>query len=182
MQLRIEAVTLRHEDVRRIYLDAFPKEERMPFPMMVAMSKLWNTQFLGFYDGDVLCGFAYLALDRELVFIMFLAVDRSLRSKGFGSAILEEVRRRSPGKKAIVSIELCDEDAPDIEIRKRRKAFYLRNGYGETGFLIKLGGVTQELLVANGAFVKKEFRAFFARYSNDVMWPKIWQGENKGIG
>ena len=34
--------------VKEIYFDSFPKNERMPFPMMVAMSKLWNTEFLGF--------------------------------------------------------------------------------------------------------------------------------------
>ena len=36
----------------------------------VAMSKLWHTDFLEFYDGDTLCGFVYLAHSRKLVFIM----------------------------------------------------------------------------------------------------------------
>ncbi len=52
MQLGIEKVKLSNRDIKRIYFDAFPKSERMPFFMMVAMSKLWNTQFLSFYDGD----------------------------------------------------------------------------------------------------------------------------------
>ena len=55
-----------------MYLEAFPSEERMPFPAMVAMSKLWHTDFLEFYDSDTLCGFVYLAHCRKLVFIMFL--------------------------------------------------------------------------------------------------------------
>ena len=44
MRLEIQNVKMRSTAIRRIYLEAFPKRERMPFPMMVAMSKLWNTQ------------------------------------------------------------------------------------------------------------------------------------------
>lgn len=175
MQLRTEKVKLNSRQVKRIYFEAFPKKERMPFPMMVAMSKLWNTQFLSFYDGDTLCGFVYLAKSRQVVFVMFFAVDQSLRSKGYGSAILQELRQRFPDKKIIITIEPCDEGACDLALRKRRKAFYLRNGYRETGYRIRLSGVTQEIIIANGAFSKGQFRLFFAAYSNGTMWPRIWK-------
>ncbi len=59
MRLEIQNVKMRSTAIRRIYLEAFPKRERMPFPMMVAMSKLWNTQFFGFYHNSIPCGFTY---------------------------------------------------------------------------------------------------------------------------
>ena len=40
MQLKSQKVKLKNKDVKKIYFDAFPKNERMPCPMMVAMSKL----------------------------------------------------------------------------------------------------------------------------------------------
>lgn len=172
--LRTVNVTLNH-DVKNIYFEAFPKEERMPFPLMVAMSKLWNTNFWAFYDDDTLCGFVYIATNRKLAFIMFFAIDKLLRSKGYGGTILQEIQKKYPNKKIIVSIEPCDNSAPDIENRTRRKAFYLRNGYTETGYKIKLSGVVQDILITNGEFSKKEFRSFFAFYSNGIMWPKIWK-------
>lgn len=175
MQLDIKKVKLSSHNVKRIYFDAFPKNERMPFFLMFVMSKLWNTQFLGFYDGDTPCGFAYFAVNRKLLFLMFLAVDESLRSNGYGSAILKAIRNRYPDKKLIVSIEPCEDTSPDIEIRKRRKAFYRRNGYSETGYRIKLSGVVQDVLIANGEFRKTEFRLFFILYSNGTVWPKIWR-------
>lgn len=147
----------------------------MLFPLMVAMSKLWNTQFGSFYDNNTLCGFVYLAHSRKIVFVMFFAVERSLRSKGYGSAILREIQSRYPDKKIIISIESCDESAPDIVLRKRRKGFYLRNGYRETGYFMKLNGVVQEIIITNGEFIKREFRLFFALYSNGIMWPRIWK-------
>lgn len=57
MGLRIQKVKIRNTEIKRIYFEAFPKRERMPFLMMVVMSKLWNTQFFGFYDGEIPCGF-----------------------------------------------------------------------------------------------------------------------------
>ena len=173
--MNVKKVKLGHSDVKRIYFESFPKSERMPFPLMVAMSKLWNTDFLGFYEEDTLCGFIYLAHNRKIVFVMFFAVDAALRSKGFGSAILQEIQKNYPTKKIIISIEPCDETAPDIEIRKKRKAFYLRNGYKETGYMIKLAGVVQEIIIANGEFNKSQFKRFFVLYSNGTMWPRIWK-------
>ena len=149
----------------------------MPFPAMVVMSKLWHTDFLEYYDGDTICGFVYLAHNRKLVFIMFLAVDEVLRSKGYGSAILHEIQSRYSDKKMIVSIEPCDVAASDLTLRVRRKAFYSRNGYRETGYRMRLSGVEQEILVCNGEFDKGEFRLFFALYSNGTVWPKIWRQE-----
>ena len=173
--MNVKKVKLGHSDVKRIYFESFPKSERMPFPLMVAMSKLWNTDFLGFYEEDTLCGFIYLAHNRKIVFVMFFAVDAALRSKGFGSAILQEIQKKYPAKKIIIPIEPCDETAPDIEIRKKRKAFYLRNGYKETGYMIKLAGVVQEIIIANGEFNKSQFKRFFVLYSNGTMWPRIWK-------
>lgn len=69
--MQIQKVKLGSSDVKEIYFDSFPKNERMPFPMMVVMSKLWNTEFLAFYDNDKLCGFIYLAHNRKVVFVMF---------------------------------------------------------------------------------------------------------------
>lgn len=181
MQIRMEKVRLNSTDIKRIYFEAFPKRERMPFPLMVAMSKLWNTQFFGFYDGDVPYGYIYLASIGKIVFVMFFAVDKRLRSKGYGSSILQQLKNEYPDKKIIISIEPCDDSAPDIALRKRRKSFYMQNGYKETGYMMKLNGVVQEIIITNGTFVKREFRSFFAIYSNGIMWPKIWEQQRNHV-
>ncbi len=174
MQLEMRKVKLNSPEIKRIYFEAFPPKERMPFPMMVGMSKLWNTEFLGFYDEGLPLGLAYFAFNRKMVFLMFLAVDQSFRSKGYGSAVLEQIKRKYSGQKIVVSIEPCWENTEDREVRKRRKAFYLQNGYLETGYLMKLNGVTQEILIANGAFAKKEFCRFLFAYSFGSLYPKLW--------
>ena len=61
----------RKNEIKQLYETAFPKTERMPFPLMLIMSCLWHTEFLAYYDEDVLCGIAYMASLRKQTFIMF---------------------------------------------------------------------------------------------------------------
>ncbi len=167
------------QEIKAIYTSAFPKKDRMPFWMMILMSYLWNTEFLAFYNGNVLCGFAYMASIEKITFVMFFAVPENLRSKGYGSQILTEIQSLHPKNKIIISIEPCDENAEDIELRLRRKRFYLKNGYSETEYFIKLGGKKQEVIIKNGVFKKREFKLFFMLYSNFTIIPKIWSEKEK---
>ena len=152
-------------------------KEQMPFWMMLLLSKMSSTKFWEFYEGDRVCGLAYLAAVENLVFLMFLAVDPACRSRGYGGRILEEIAVRFPQSKLVVSIERCAEGAENLEQRKRRKRFYRQNGYAETGFLVELSDVEQEILIKNGAFSPEEFAAFFKAYSNGTMKPRIWKAE-----
>lgn len=178
--MKIEKVIIskNKKNIKELYLSSFPKEERMPFIMMLLMSCLWNTEFLAFYDEDKLCGIIYLAVLRKQTFIMFFAVDEKLRSHGYGSRILDEVEKLYPKNQLIVSIEPCFENVENIEQKLRRKKFYLRNGYVETGYFMKLAGQKQEILIKNGMFDKRQFRIFFALYSCGVVMPKLWKEES----
>lgn len=164
-------------EVKEIYITSFPKEERMPFALMMMMSCLWNTQFLAFYDKETLCGLVYMATLGRQTFIMFFAVDAKLRSKGYGSSILNEIQSLHPKNKIIVSIEPCNESAENIEQRLKRKNFYIRNGYQETGYLMTLSGQVQEIIIKNGTFNKWKFMIFFILYSCCTVIPKIWKAK-----
>lgn len=175
MELRVENVTRKSKRVKQIYIDSFPKEERMPFWLMILMAKRKNTDFLAFYDKDILCGLSYIAIENGLAFIMFLAVDKTIRSKGYGSQILERIQSIYPNHKIIVSIEPCDPNVKDIQQRLKRKKFYIKNGYEETGYFIELEKIKQEILIKKGEFKPEEFTNFFKKYSNGSMNPKIWK-------
>jgi len=178
MDLRVEYVTGRSkekEKIKEIYTSSFLKEDRIPFWLMLIMAKMKNTEFISFHDKDTLCGFVYMATVQDLTFVMFLAVDENIRSKGYGSGILEKIQSIHPYSKIIISIERCDKDAKDIEQRLRRKKFYVNNGYIETGYLVEISKKKQEILIKNGEFDKNEFSLFFKKYSNGTMKPKLWR-------
>ncbi len=47
---RLEKVSGRSRPiVKEIYISSFPKEERMPFWLMLLMGKLWNTKYPKFW-------------------------------------------------------------------------------------------------------------------------------------
>lgn len=123
MNLKIKKVKLSNKDVKRIYFDSFPKKERIPFPIMILLSKITHTDFLAFYDKNILSGFVYLSAIENITFIMFFTVDKNVRSKGYGSKILEEVQSLYPNNKIVISIERCDVEAPNLNDRIRRKNF-----------------------------------------------------------
>lgn len=177
--MRIEKVrrSRRKKEIAAIYKDSFPKEERMPFPMMVMMSLFWNTQFLAFYDNEKLCGLVYMAVLGKQTFIMFFAVDAKLRSNGYGGSILKEIQAMYPENQVIVSIEPCFKDTDNIEQRLKRKNFYIRKCFQETDYWMKLAGQTQEILIKNGTFHKWRFRIALALYSCGAAIPKIWKQE-----
>lgn len=177
MNLEVKKVKLSNKNVKKIYIDSFRKEERMSFFMMVLLTKITPTEFLAFYDNSQLCGFTYLSTIKNITFIMFLAVDKNLRSKGYGSKILEKIQERYPNQKIVISIERCDVDATNKKDRIRRKKFYLKSGYIDTGYFIELSKIEQELIIKNGVFDKEELYNFFVKYSNGVMKPRIWKKE-----
>lgn len=161
--------------VREIYLASFPREERMPFFLMCLLAKMPQTQFLAFREGEQVCGFAYMAVLDGMEFLLFLAVDPALRSRGYGSAILREIAALYPDCKRLVSIERCGAPADNAAQRLRRRQFYLRNGYAQTGYLVELSGQKQEILLQNGDFDPEECFAFFQKYSNGAMRPPVFR-------
>ena len=64
-----------------------------------------------------------MAAKDDLAFIMFFAVDKNIRSKGYGSEILSKVQSIYPDNKIIVSIDICDMDAETSMIGSEENIF-----------------------------------------------------------
>ena len=124
MGITMEPVSKYRRQVKWIYFDSFPKKDRMPYWMLLLMAKMNHTEFRAFCDQGRVCGFSYFAAVGKITFIMFLAVDSKLRSKGCGSLMLKEIQSLYPENKVIVSIERCDKTVENLEQRLRRKEFY----------------------------------------------------------
>ena len=176
-KLKVKWVGLSNKEVRRIYHDAFRPSERMPMFMMVFMSLFGNTRFEAFYDSGTLCGFLYYAFGMKQIFLMFFAVDKTLRGRGYGKEMLDSVANRFPNKVIITSIG--DDTGDDAETVCGRRSFYEKCGFAPSGYNIRMNGITEEVLTRNGEFSKSRFRTFMALYSFGTQWPKIWKREDK---
>ena len=125
----------------------FPEKDRMPYWMLLLMAKMNHTEFRAFCDQGRVCGFSYFAAVGKITFIMFLAVDSKLRSKGMRQLDAKGDTIPYPENKVIVSIERCDKTVENLEQRLRRKRFYEKNGFLSTGCLLELSKEQQEVLV-----------------------------------
>ncbi|MCS4487812.1 GNAT family N-acetyltransferase [Streptococcus sp. SQ9-PEA] len=131
-QVRLFSKTYRQ--VKKLYEQAFPAYERLPYLPLILLSARRNTHFTAYYDEEKFCGFTYSVESEETVYILFLAVNATYRGKGYGSAILEDCKQLSKGRALVLTIEPLDSDADNYEERIKRLAFYERNGFKETPY------------------------------------------------
>jgi GNAT superfamily N-acetyltransferase len=142
--MELHAVDLNHaldllQQAKALYHSAFPKEERLPWWLLRLNACRQGIDLTAFTDGDVFCGFTASVTVEDLHFLLFFAIDDGLRGKGYGSAILQKLQKEH--KTVVLNVELLDPAADNFGQRKRRFAFYRRNGFYDTGYHVwEVGG------------------------------------------
>lgn len=137
MNLTIKEIHRRnadYSDIESLKRRAFPPIEQVPTWLLLLLALRSSVNDRAFYDGKEFCGFLYTAETDKMIFVLFLAVNDKLRSKGYGTAILNWLKENSSGKDISLNIENPYEKADNCEQRLRRKEFYLRNGFHLTGY------------------------------------------------
>lgn len=138
-QLKQRAVrfgTKAYRDVKALYMQAFPEEERIPFVPLTLNSYRRDVTFRAFYDeqGDNFAGLLYSVMGDDAAYALFLAVNPQMRSKGYGSQILSTLKAEAGNRAVFLDIEPVVKRAENYEQRVQRLRFYERNGFNYTGF------------------------------------------------
>lgn len=124
-----------YKQVNQIYEKSFPLQER--YINLNKMIKSSNTELYCLIDKEIVLGFIYLIYYKDMIFLLYLAINTEIRSKGYGSYLLKWCLRKYKDKKIYLNIEEVKEDFEDYEIRKRRLDFYLKNGFFLTKYISK---------------------------------------------
>ena len=122
-------------ELRQLYETAFPEGEQIPYDELIQLLELMDIDYTAYYEGDMLVGLTMVLRLPRYNWGWYFAVREELRGKGYGqgilTAVLDKYRTEHP---FIIDIESpMQPDAPNPEQRKRRHAFYLRNGPRDTG-------------------------------------------------
>ena len=122
-------------------------------------------EMLALVDEDEFAGLAINLIDEEQnrALLDYYAIAPEKRNGGYGSKGLEVLLERFKNYKYIFEIETQDEKAENAQDRKRRKAFYLRNGLKETGLFAHVYGTDFELLTPDGSLTYDEYTGFLER-------------------
>ena len=123
-----------YRSIVALYEDAFPAQERMAPWMLRLLARRSCCDFRAFYDEGELCSVAYTVSTPRLIYLLYLAVDGSRRSRGYGSRVLTWLKARRPRRPIALGVEPVYPTAPNYAQRQRRLEFYERNGFHETGY------------------------------------------------
>lgn len=155
--------------VKNLYINEFPEYERLPFWFLVYKSKKKNSDFYAIYDDSEYIGLLYLTYYKDIVYVFYLAIDPLQQSKGYGSKILQYLRKIYKDKRLFLNIEKVDSSADNYEQRFKRKRFYEKNGFKNTNFEIEKKDIVYEILYLGEEVYEYEYHALFKSYLGRIL-------------
>lgn len=154
--------------VKALYESAFPANERIPIKHL--LDNKIKREFLAFLMEILSADFQIPFHTGDITNIVYFAVVPELRSRGYGSKILQAIRRQHPDTRIVVDIEVEEDskDAEELKRRNRRREFYQRNGFDSSPVDYIWQGEHYRLLSASGIVTEKEFRDFWKEILKDI--------------
>ena len=159
--------------LKKLYIDAFPADERAPFYMMKRNAKRGRGEMLAAYDNNELVGMAYIIGDTELGYLFYFAIMPGLRGKGYGSKILSLLRERYSGGRLFLAREQLDKSADNYQQRLKRHEFYLKNGFTDLNATIQEANVVYDVMTTSGEVSPQEYADLMLNWAGRFMFRRI---------
>ena len=129
-----------------LYEQSFPESERKPLDFMISGPHASAYRLLVASTPDTgVAGMVITVTHKDLVMLDYLAISPALRGQGLGHEILPMVRDLYKGNTLFLEIESPTEDAPNLQERLRRKAFYTSAGLVPCGVSVYMYDTRMEL-------------------------------------
>jgi len=160
MRMKEVRVTAQGADVemRRLYEAAFPVEEQIPWEELLQLMDRMPLDFTAYYDGDEFVGFTIVYQRRPFNWFWYFAVREELRGKGYGQQILTQLIERYKDSSNVLDMESPDHPSDNMEQRRRRHEFYLRNGFRDTHVYRTFDGITYTIMMmGDGTFTQQDY-------------------------
>ena len=144
--------------VRALYESAFPKEEQIPWKDLMRLMKTMSLDFTVYYEDGNLVGLTIVYPRKQFNWFWYFAVPEELRGQGIGQRILTQLIEKYGGQSNILDMESPEQVCENSEQRKRRHAFYLRNGFRDTGVGKSFKGIDYTIMmIGEGSFTQYDY-------------------------
>ena len=148
----------RIDEVRRLYEAAFPVEEQIPWADLMVLVKTMPLDFSAYYEGETLMGLFIVYPRKSFNWFWYFAVPEELRGKGVGQQILSSVIEKYKECTNILDIESPEQECENQAVRRRRHAFYQRNGFRDTGVGRSFSGIDYTIIMmGDGTFTMMDY-------------------------
>ena len=156
-------------NVIELYKEAFTTVRRVPSWLLRFMMRKGKPGFSVLYDNNVWIGLLYVTEYKDLIFVHFFAISKPSRSQGYGSKVISAIRELYADKRIVLNIEELDEQQKNYPQRVKRKAFYEKNGFTSSGYIVKEPEERLEMLILNGEINKAEIGAMYRHLFGGVL-------------
>lgn len=177
-QIDIRSNTKLCRQVKQLYLEAFPKEERLPWWLLRLNARRQGIDLTAFVEDSRMVGFTASVTTDKLHFLLFFAVAEDCRGAGWGSRILSALRQQH--ETIVLNVELLDPKAENYPQRLRRFRFYQRGGFFDTGYHVWEVGGKFRVLATDPHLDVTAYREIFKKLSMGVWNVKLQKAKDEG--
>lgn len=165
LERNITAVDGNDPQIRSLYQTTYILTEH-PWDDFMELKSLKKLDITAYYDGDVFVGFTITYLSHSFIWDWYFAVKEEFRGQGYGQSILSKYLEKYKGKKVIIDIESPDQVCDNTELRQRRHAFYLRNGFRDTEVGHSYEGIDYTfMMIGEGTFTREDYDDIINEFS-----------------
>lgn len=153
----------RYLEFNKVYRKSFPAMERKPFLMLIKNRRAGFTELLSIEDEEgKFQGLVITVHFRDMVLLDYFAVAGGHRGRGIGKNVLEIMQKRYPGKRFFLEYESVNVPCDNLDQRKRRQAFYLRNHMTPMDYEVRIFGTQMVVAGYQCEISFEEYRALYA--------------------
>lgn len=153
-----------------LLFEAFPQVQRLPKWLVKYRMRNGKNGFDVIYDNNKWVGFLYTKEYKQIISVKFFAIAELLRSSGYGSKVMDSMNEKYSDKRIVLTIEELDEKKENYQQRVKRKAFYEKNGFSSTGFIIREPAERQEVLIRGGTISQEEIEAMYKHFLGNLLF------------
>lgn len=161
-------------NIENLYNNAFPKNERKPFDLILEKCQNNQMEILAVTEDDgKFLGLAITIVYSDIVILDYFAISPNHRGKNIGSEALQHIFNIYKGKRLLLEIEDPEVESTNNIERIRRKAFYLKNNMTVMPYKINLFDVQMEVLTCNCFVSFDDYHSVFENVFDKSIADKI---------
>ncbi len=172
MSINLRPLTKYDNDYSKVidlYKKAFTTAQHIPAWVLRFKFRKGKVGFNALYADDTWIGLIYTTEYKDIVLVHFLAISQSYRSGGYGSKVMDLMKVTHSGKRIVLNIEKLDKQETNYQQRVKRKAFYEKNGFSSSGYIVKESGEKLEMLIFSGSISKEEIEEMYKNLFNGII-------------
>ncbi len=137
------------KEIADLYNESFTVAEKVPLKN-IERTFTRGGELLRFESDGKFIGFTFSYSNNGPRLFVYFATIPNLRCKGYGKTILRKFTELHSEEDIFLIVEPLDENAEDLEIRKRRKEYYKRNNFVDAGYRVISDNYPFDVMIANG--------------------------------